>query len=315
MPYPLLWGATLDGSRGYGSYNSLQASLSHSFAAGLNLRLNYTWSKELDYVTTPVEDGQGVNSGGTVGTPDLIDNRRNRNYGLADVPHRFVATVVYTSPFGKNGKHALENPIGRFALGGWSVGSVISMQGGMPVVISMTNGALTSRVDRVLGVDVQVPKALQRRYDGKTTVTLPCGKTVTPSNFQLLKYNACAFSGRTVTGANGNLLQDIYWIGNQPQTSGDIRGLARYNVDLSLRRAFPIYERYRIEISGEATNVLNNAQWNNSANNTTGNLGNTILRNSSAGQIPGLGDNTNYGTLNVNSFDPRQIQLHARFIF
>ncbi|HMG01715.1 MAG TPA: TonB-dependent receptor [Edaphobacter sp.] len=315
-PYPLLWGATLDGSRGYGSYNSLQASLSHSFTSGLNLRMNYTWSKELDYVTTPVEDGQGVNAGGTVGTPDLINNRLNRNYGLADVPHRFVATVVYTSPFGKNGKHALENPVARFVAGGWSLGSVISLQGGMPIVVSMSNGALTSRVDRIPGVPIQVPKALQRRYNGKETVTLPCGKTVTPNNFQLLKYNACAFSGRTVTSPTGRVLQDIYWIGNQPQTSGDMRGFARYNVDFSLRRAFPIYERYRIEISGEATNVLNNTQWNNSGNTNTGSLGSTILANNpSAGLITGLGDNTNFGTFNTNAYDPRQIQLHARFIF
>ncbi|MBS1801506.1 MAG: TonB-dependent receptor [Acidobacteria bacterium] len=313
MPYPLLWGATLDGSRGYGSYNSLQARVTHSFSSGLNLALNYTWSKELDYVTTPIEDGQGVNSGGTVGTPDLVNNGLNRNYGLADVPHRFVATVVYTSPFGKNGKHALVNPVARFALGGWSLGSVVSMQGGMPVVVSMNNGAFTSRVDRVPGVPIQVPTALQKRYDGATPVTLPCGKTVTPGKYQLLKYNACAFSGRTVTGQNGNPLQDIYWIGNHAQTNGDMRGLARYNVDLSLRRAFPIYERYRFEISGEATNVLNNTQWNGSF---VGNLGSTTLATDlSKGRIQGLGDNTSFGTLNTNAFDPRQIQLHARFIF
>ncbi|MCU1225027.1 MAG: hypothetical protein JWQ42_3120 [Edaphobacter sp.] len=314
MPYPLLWGASLDGSRGYASYNSLQARLAHSFTSGLNLQLNYTWSKELDYVTTPIEDGQGVNSGGTVGTPDIINNGLNRNYGLADVPHRFVATVVYNSPFGKNGKHAFSNPIGRFLLGDWSLGSVVSLQGGMPVVVNMANsGSLTSRVNRVAGQPIQVPTALQRRYDGKTTVTLPCGKTVTPGKYQLLKYNACAFSGRTLTTANGSIVPDIYWIGNHSQTSGDMRGLARYNVDFSLRRAFPIYERYRIDVSAEVSNLLNNAQYNGTF---VGALGSPNLVNNSAnGFIPGLGTSSTFGTLNVNSFDARQIQMHARFIF
>jgi hypothetical protein len=285
----------------------LQARLSHAFSSGLNLQMNYTWSKELDYVTTGVEDGQGVNAGGTLGAaPDLIHNSLNRNYGLADVPNRFVATVVYNSPFGRNGKHALENPLARFVLGSWSLGSVVSLQGGMPVVVSMSNGALTSRVDRVQGQPIQVPTALQRRYDGKTTVTLPCGKTVTPGKYQLLKYNACAFSGRTI-------VPDIYWIGNHAQTSGDMRGMARYNVDFSLRRAFPIHERYRIDISAEVSNLLNNAQWNGAY---VGSLGSTNLTNNpSGGLIPGLGTSSTFGTLNVNSFDARQIQMHARFAF
>lgn len=131
-----------------------------------------------------------------------------------------------------------------------------------------------------------------------------------------MKYNACAFSGRVITTPNGSTVPDIYWIGNHAQTSGDLRGPGRGNVDLSLRRAFPIRERYRIEISGEATNLLNNAQFNNSSNSNTGSLGATNLTNNpSGGLIPGLGNSSTYGTLNVNSFDPRQIQLHGRFIF
>ena len=313
-PYPLLSGATIDGSRGYASYNALQARLSHSFSSGLNIQANYTWSKELDYVTTPIEDGQGVNSGGTVGTPDLINNSLNRNYGLADVPNRFVATIVYTSPFGKNGKHAFANPVGRALLGDWSLGSVISLQGGMPVVVSMANnGSLTSRVDRIPGQPIQVPTGLQKRYDGKTTVTLPCGKTVTPGKYQLLKYNACAFTGRTLTTPNGSIVPDIYWIGNHSQTNGDMRGQARYNMDFSLRRAFPVYERYRIDVSAEVSNLLNNAQYNGAY---VGALGApNLVNNPGNGLVPGLGTSSTFGTLNVNSFDARQIQMHARFIF
>jgi hypothetical protein len=177
----------------------------------------------------------------------------------------------------------------------------------------MSNGALTSRVDRVPGVPIQVPDALQHRYDGKTTVTLPCGKTVTPGKYQLLKYNACAFSGRTITTPNGSIVPDIYWIGNHAQTSGDMRGQARYNVDFSLRRAFPIRERYRIEVSAEVSNLLNNAQYNGAY---VGNLGSTNLTNNpSSGLIPGLGTSSTFGTLNLNSFDARQIQMHARLSF
>jgi hypothetical protein len=314
VPYPFLYGATLNGSRGYASYNSLQARVGHAFSSGLNLQLNYTWSKELDYTTTGIEDGQGVNSGGTFGTPDLLNNRLNRNYGLADVPHRFVAVIVYTSPFGKNGKYALGNSVGRVLLGDWNIGSVVSLQGGMPVVVSMaSSGSLTARVDRIAGQPIQVPTALQHRYDGKTVVTLPCGKRVTPGKNQLLKYNSCAFSGRTVTTPNGSIVPDVYWVGNQGQTSGDMRGQARYNVDFSLRRSFPVYERLRIDLSAETSNLLNNAQFNGAY---VGALGApNLVNNPGSGLIPGLGASSTFGTLNLNSFDARQIQLHARLIF
>lgn len=314
LPYPLLAGGFLNGSRGYASYNSLQIKMMHAFSSGLHMQLNYTWSKELDYTTTGIEDGQGVNAGGTLGTPDLINNRLNRNYGLADVPHRFVATIVYRSPFGKDGKYALGNSFARTLLGDWSVGSIISLQGGMPVVVNMTgNGSLTSRVDRVPGQPIEVPASLQHRYDGKTTVTLPCGKTVTPQKYSFLKYNACAFSGRTITTPDGSIVPDIYWVGNHPQTSGDMRGPARYNVDLSLRRSFPIYERLRLDIAAEATNLLNNAQYNGAY---VGSLGSpNLVNNPGSGLIPGLGTSSTFGTLNTASFDARQIQMHARIIF
>ena len=109
----------------------------HAFSSGLYLDVNYTWGKELDFTTTGIEDGQGVNYGGTQGTPDLLNNSLNRNYGAADMPHRVVATLTYASPFGANGPFALGNKLGRAVLGDWTVGSVIAVQSGIPFVISI----------------------------------------------------------------------------------------------------------------------------------------------------------------------------------
>src|SRR6185312_1118731 len=111
LPYPLLFGngAGVDESNGYATYNSLQVRVSHSFSSGLHADFNYTWSKELDYTATGIEDGQGVNSGGSVGGPDLLNSANNRRYGLADQPHRLTAVLVYESPFGGGRKWALSN--------------------------------------------------------------------------------------------------------------------------------------------------------------------------------------------------------------
>src|SRR5580698_3071900 len=318
LPYPLLYGGGLNGSTGFASYNSFQTRLRHAFSSGLYLDLNYTWGKELDFTTTGIEDGQGVNYGGTVGTPDLINNQLNRNYGLADMPQRFVATVTYASPFGANGAFALSNKMGRAVLGDWTTGSVIVAQSGLPFTISMSNaGNITSRIDRVPGQSLQVPQALQHWYNGSTTVTLPCGKTVTPQKNSYLKYNACAFTGETLTTPNGSIVPNLYWNGDAAQTSGYVRGPSRFNVDFTLRRTFPITERFKLEVAGEASNLLNHTEFNG-ANNTgfVGSLGSpNLVNNAGAGLIPGLGTSSTFGTMGVGTFDPRQITMHARVVF
>ena len=203
LPYPLLYGsgAGVDETNGFAGYNSLNVKLSHAFSSGLHLEGNYTWSKELDYTSTGIEDGQGVNAGGTFSgaAADLLNSQNNKHYGLADIPHRFVGILAYESPFGKGKSLALGNSVGRALLGNWNLGSVITLQTGMPFVISgASTGATVARPDRVAGVPLTVPSNLQHWYDGKTKVTLPCGLTVTPAKNTYLKYNACAFSGEVL---------------------------------------------------------------------------------------------------------------------
>jgi hypothetical protein len=82
---------------------------------------------------------------------------------------------------------------------------------------------------------------------------------------------------------------------------------------MSLRRAFAIRERLRLEISANATNVLNHTELNGNYN---GGLGSTILTNNpSSGLIPGYGNSSSYGTIGTGTFDSRQIVMQARVIF
>ncbi len=311
LPFPLLYGsgAGVDESNGYASYNSLQVRMRHSFSSGLLLEVNYTWSKELDYTSTAIEDGQGVNSGGTIGSPDLSNNGNNRRYGLSDQPNRFVGIIMYESPFGAGKSFVLSNRFARGILGGWSTGTVITVSSGFPFVVSGGNtGALSGAVNRVSGVSSTVPSDLQHWYDGKTTVTLPCGLKMTPAKNTFLKYNACAFQGQVLTTPNGSVVPNQFWFGSSNQTSGDLRGPDRFNIDLSLRRTFSIHERLKLQISADATNVLNHTEYNGNFN---GGLGNTTL----SGSTIGYGTSTTYGTFGVGTFDPRQITMHLRMIF
>jgi hypothetical protein len=311
LPYPLLYGsgAGVDESNGYSSYNALQLRLRHTFRAGLTIETNYTWSKELDYSSTAIEDGQGVNSGGTIGSPNLTNNSINRRYGLADQPHRFVAIVMYESPFGAGRPVALRNKFAAAALGGWSIGTVLIANSGFPFVISGANtGALSGAVNRLSAVSITVPQELQHWYDGKTTVTLPCGVKITPARNTFLKYNSCAFQGETLTAPNGAIIANQFWLGDSNQTGGDMRGPGRMNLDLSLRRSFALHERVKLQLSADATNVLNHTEY---SGNFNGALGNTVL----GGATSGYGNSTTFGTFPVAAFDPRQITMHLRVIF
>ncbi len=318
LPYPLLYGsgAGVDESNGFAGYNALSVRLAHSFSSGLHLEFNYTWSKELDYTSTAIEDGQGVNSGGTFGgtQADLVNSHNNKHYGFSDQPHRFVAVMAYESPFGAGKSFALGNRVARGLAGGWNIGTVITAQSGMPFDVSgASTGAMVARPDRIPGVSLTVPEELQHWYDGKTKVTLPCGLVVTPGKNTFLKYNACAFQGEVLTAPNGNFIANQFWVGNSAGTIGGLRGPGRFNVDLSLRRTFAVRERIKLQISADASNLLNHAEL---SGNFNGGLGNTNLTNNpAAGLIPGLGNSATFGTVGVGSFDPRQVTMHLRVIF
>jgi hypothetical protein len=318
LPYPLLYGsgAGVDESNGFAGYNSLNIRFAHPFSSGWHLEVNYTWSKELDYTSTGIEDGQGINSGGTFSgaAADLLNSDNNKHYGLADQPHRFVGILTYDSPFGKGKRFALDNRLGRVLLGDWNIGTVVTLQSGMPFVISgASTGAMVARPNRVPGVSVTVPAELQHWYDGKTKVTLPCGLVVTPPKNTFLKYNACAFSGQVLTAPNGRIIADQFWVGNANPTNGDLRGPGRFNVDLSLRRTVALTERFRLQVAADVTNLLNHTEL---SGNFNGALGNTnLVNNPGAGLIPGMGTSATFGTVGVTAFDPRQIAMHLRILF
>jgi len=314
FPYPLLQGGGLNGSRGFAKYNSLQARIAHTLH-GLHFEGNFTWSKELDFVTTAIEDGQGVNPSGSISNTDLVNNRANQNYGTDDMPLRFVGIIVYQSPFGQGGMFALSNPVARAIAGGWQVSSVFTMNDGFPVFVSgANNGAITGRVHRIPGVPVLLPQAQRIRYNDSTTkITLPCGVIVTPGRLNEMKYNLCAFQGQTVLGADGtSILADQYWYGDSPNTFGDMRGPGRTNVDLTLRRQFPLNERFKLEISALASNLANHPEW--SSVNGGGLGGTTTTNKPSNGQIVGYGSGA-FGNRGMGTFDPRQIQLQGRITF
>ncbi|HXA52318.1 MAG TPA: TonB-dependent receptor [Candidatus Acidoferrum sp.] len=316
LPYPYLYGtgSRINDSRGFADFNSLQVRVSHAFAHGFQVDFNYTWSKELDYTSTATEDGQGFNSGGTAGAPDILNLYNNRRYGSADTPHRATAVIVYELPIGPGKALNPHNKVVSAIVGNWQAGSVITAQAGMPIIISgASDGSLVGRPHRIAGADLEVPKSLQKWYDGVTQVTLPCGRTIVPAKNTFLKYNACAFDGPTILAPNGKYISDVYFVGPAAQDYGDFRGPGRFNIDMSLRRTFRVREHMSLNLNVDATNLLNSAQYSGAYN---GGLGNTnLVDNPAKGLKVGMGTNDTFGTIGLGTFDPRQVTMRLLLRF
>jgi hypothetical protein len=298
-------------SKGWARYNSLQVHASHALSRGVMVDLSYTWAKELDNTNNKEGD-----PGGTIGGTalDLNNLKNNLRFGGSDLKHRLTGVLLYDLPFGPGKLLNSGNRVVSQLIGGWQTGTALTLQSGFPIYISgASDGALITRPDRILGVPLEVPKELQKWYGGDEIVTLPNNRKIKPSKNTFLKYYSGAFTGRYVVLPNGRFGAAQNWVGTIPGNFDDLRGPGRFNIDLSLRKSVTLYERYALEISAEASNVLNNSQQSGSY---SGGLGSTtVTPNAAIGLLQGMGSSDTFGTISTSTYPPREVVLNLRLRF
>jgi hypothetical protein len=117
-------------SGGAGLYNALEADVRHSYANGLQLRGNYTWSKNLD-------DGSAWNTSVSGNTPAYVEFplQPKLDWGLAATDVRQSASIngSYDLPFGPNHRFLSHSsaPVG-FIASGWTASAILAVQTGFP---------------------------------------------------------------------------------------------------------------------------------------------------------------------------------------
>ncbi len=322
LPYPHQ-GDNIHLSSGTSDYHAMQLQVTRQYASGLQFNVHYTWSKLLATNRYNAQTNQGYADGGEINyfpyrRPDMLS--LNRKITTNDVPHRLVASWVYDLPFGRGSLFPTDQPVLNVLVSGWRVGGAVTRQSGFvfPLASGGTN-SINNLPNRVPGVPLEVPKELQRWYDGRTTVTLPSGRRVTPCNGCFLKYNIDAFSGQVVTGPNGIPIADIFWYGHAAATFGEMRSNPFWNTNLSLEKSIKMGERYSLILSAQATNVFNNVQFRPGLNTSFGGtvLPSTVAANPTLNlKVGQLLDTANtFGTFRQNAYDPRQIELVAKFRF
>ncbi len=319
FPYLALYPDSIQADNGISTYNSLQVRLRHAFSSGLFLDASYVWSKSIDTTYTELQDEQGFSdtTGGGSGANnlDILNLNNDRKLSYSDVPNRLVAMLTYELPFGKGRTLALSNSVGRAILGGWQIGTVVTLQSGFPLAPTDANaGALNGRPNLVPGESLVLPAKLQGWYNGTTTITLPDGRQYTPCAQCYLKYNPDAFGGEVVTTPNGSSVTNIYWMGDAAIDYGTLRGPGRNNVDLTLSRNFRLKENMFLSVRANVTNAFNHTQFLSNSYNLD--LGGTVAAAAPAmGIIAGEGGSNSYGTHGLATYDPRQIILEGRIQF
>lgn len=220
-------------SLGNSNYNALQVDANHRFSHGVSLRGVYTWSKALD-------NGDSLNATTSANAPALTSNPFNlhADYGLAgyDVRHVAVIHAIYALPFGRG--QALANSLGGWGnalVGGWSVNSIVTLQGGFPFTPQLSYNPANNG-------DTRNPVRPFRNPEFTGPVIL--GK---PDQW----FNPKAFLAPPAnSGFYGDLGRDTL-IGP---------GLATW--DFSALKETSIHERLSLEFRAEIFNLLNRANFN-----------------------------------------------------
>jgi hypothetical protein len=109
------------------SYHALQAELRMQPKNGLSVQLAYTWSHEIDVVSSDL---------GSVSNP--FDLRYDRGSGTLDRRNIFSANYIYTLPFYKNGGSEWRRQL----LGGWEISGITVAESGSPANVTYSPDVL-----------------------------------------------------------------------------------------------------------------------------------------------------------------------------
>ena len=223
-------------SEGVSLYNALQVDVNRRFSGGLALRGVYTFSKVID-------DGDSLNATTSGGGPALASNpfdlRSDRGLGTFDVRHVAVANATYALPLGR-GKRFLagSHGFGNAAVSGWTLNSIVTLQGGFPFSPQLSynpsnNGDTRNPVRPFANPAFTGPAIL-----GKVDKWFDPNAFLAPAN----------------TAANGG------FYGNVGRDTLIGPGLATW--DFSALKDTQIRERLNLQFRAEVFNLLNRANFN-----------------------------------------------------
>lgn len=216
-------------------YNGLQTQLSRTSSKHGSTGVIYTFSKAMN-----ISDNSQAN-GLSFAYPTYWD----RNWALAgyDRKHNFQWWTSYNLPFGA-GQTFLNHGLSGYVVGGWKISTVLSRVSGSPFSVTASGGLLNAPGNTQLA-------------DQDFTVNAVSNTNIN-GNRQYI--NPAAF--KDVSTANGVTVPRFGTSGRN-----SVRGPGLFNLDVSLKRSFPLYDSLALDLMAEAFDITNTPQFANPASN------------------------------------------------
>jgi hypothetical protein len=205
-------------------YHAGLLSVQKRFTNGLVLLASYTKAKLIsDSVAVPVNFDVVDSSVNVNGYQNGAYNRRaERSVDPTDVAQRLVISGVYEIPVGRGKLLNVDNRFLNAIVGGWQTQGILTIQSGLPLVITGANNHLANRPNS----------------------TGQSAKLSDPTQYEW--FNTAAFVN-----------PPDYTYGNAPRTLPDVRGPGTVNLDLSLIKNFNLWERLSLQFRAESFNLAN----------------------------------------------------------
>ena len=208
-------------------YNAGIVQYQHRFSHGFQFLSNYTFGKTVsDYPVQNNDVGGDIILGDDSGFqyPNIF-NRGETDFSHR---HRFVYSGIWQPLYGAGWSEWAKVP-----LTGWRLSAIGTLESGdkFTIVNMQTTAADYAGLDE-LSI---LPRVNPNYGHGQRTFS------------QQFNVNDFTVPANGVRGNSG---------------LGTIRGPGQNNIDLSLAKTFPIYERLHVEFRADAFNAFNHTQWN-----------------------------------------------------
>jgi hypothetical protein len=272
-------------SGGSGNYNAFIVDLRHNLSHGIQLRANYTWSKNLD-------DGSAWNTSVSANTPAFVEvpSLPHLDYGPAatDVRHLVAINGTYDLPFGI-GKTYFANigkPAG-YLVSGWSLSTIATLQSGFPFSPQLGYNP-TGSGDSRNPVRPDLNPAFSGSLYSHGNTAARAAQFFNPNAFSAPAY-----------GTVGNARRD------------SLTGPGYADWDFSLLKTTQLTESVRLQFRAEFFNILNhtNLQLPNEVVYSAGPTQGTAANQTAAVTLGSP------GVITATANTSRQIQLGAKLIF
>jgi hypothetical protein len=304
LPYPQYSGVSDTTSFvGNENWNALEIIVRQRPSHGLNWMASYTWSKSID----------------DLGTFRVYDNTRlDRSLSAASQPQNLTVTAVYKLPIGR-GHWGGDNLAYRAVASDWTVSGVGTFRSGQPVLVIASGCGGNSILSQCMPSVVTGQPGRQYKY-GKTASGANVswdsnnsnyiGKVnyVNPAAFTVTAAGNCTTSG---TGAYQTYNGQAYYVcggpadyvpGNAARVAPlNMWGPFKPNVDLALKRSFPIYREWKVDFDIDMTNVMNHVIYTAPTTSTT------VVQAGVSPTTPG-----SFGTVTSVQSQPRDVQASLR---